>query len=211
MFHLRRNSASLIQTVGLSVDAVLASGPGCGRELTTEVLTLFGLVAVLAFAAPLGHAGSVLTLGVVLLVPLVATRRMTRRFGAEPAEAQQSAAAGFCSRASPPSRRSASWVSRAISNRAFGTRRTQLGALQGASGCLDHRRARLRRNDVRARHPVRRHRGDGPWRKRRPLDRLDGALRVRGFRVVPSANRLLLNFGVFQGARPHLAGALRRP
>jgi ATP-binding cassette subfamily C protein len=27
-----------------------------------------------------------------------------------------------------------------------------------------------------------------------------------GFRVVPSANRLMLNFAVFQGARPHVAG-----
>ena len=82
-FHLQRNSAKLIQAVGQSVDAVLASGLGAAVNLATEALTLLALVTLLALAAPLATLVAVLAISVVLLFPLFVTRRLAPRLGAE--------------------------------------------------------------------------------------------------------------------------------
>ena len=83
VFHLRRNSAGLIHTIGHSVEIVFTSGLGSAVSIATEGLTLCGLIAVLAAAAPAATLVSVAALGLILLVPLGLIRDEARRIGAE--------------------------------------------------------------------------------------------------------------------------------
>ena len=204
-FHLRRNSAKLIQTVGLSVDAALASGLGSVVNMATETLTLFGLVAVLAVAAPLATLVSVLIVSVVLVVPLVATRRMALRLGAaikggnetQLQDLQQSLAAFKEVRVMGAEGHFLS---------TFAAHRHRLGSVKARQGALSTgTRVFVETTFVLAILVG----VIGATARGATGSSLIGLMALYayvGFRVVPSANRLSLNFTVFQGTRPHLRG-----
>ena len=80
-FHLRRNSARLIQTAGQSVDGAVGFVLGSAVNLATEVLTLLGLVGVLAWSAPMATLFSLVVISVLLIAPLLVTRRLAPRLG----------------------------------------------------------------------------------------------------------------------------------
>jgi ABC-type multidrug transport system fused ATPase/permease subunit len=83
VFHLRRNSATLIQAASQSVDAAFSSGLVSAVNIAIGALTVVGLIAVLSFAAPLVTLVSVASIGIVLIGPLFVTRRLAVRYGAE--------------------------------------------------------------------------------------------------------------------------------
>src|SRR5262245_47894027 len=80
VFHLRRNTATLIQTVNHSAEAVFAFGLNSAVNIGTEALILIGLVSVLALAAPLAMLASFAAVGAMLIAPFLVTRRVAPRW-----------------------------------------------------------------------------------------------------------------------------------
>lgn len=83
VFHLRRNSARLIQTASLSVDQVMTLVLGAAVSMATETSTMLALVAALAWVAPMATLLSVCIIALLLVGPWVVTRRLAPRLGAE--------------------------------------------------------------------------------------------------------------------------------
>ncbi len=203
VFHLRRNSASLIQAVGHSVEAAFSSGLGAAVNIVTEALTVIGLIAVLTFAAPLVTIVSVATIGVVLLGPLFVTRRLAVRYGAEGKTLQETLLQDL-----QQSLASFKEV------RVMGAHRHFLSAFSAHRNRL----AAVRKRQATVTTAVRvfvestfvvailmavilvTARGESGG----SLIGLMAMYAYVGFRVVPAANRLILNFATFQGARPHV-------
>ena len=203
VFHLRRNSASLIQAVGYSVEAAFSSGLGAAVNIVTEALTVIGLIAVLTFAAPLVTIVSVATIGVVLLGPLFVTRRLVVRYGAEGKTLQETLLQDL-----QQSLASFKEV------RVMGAHRHFLSAFSAHRNRL----AAVRKRQATVTTAVRvfvestfvvailmavilvTARGESGG----SLIGLMAMYAYVGFRVVPAANRLILNFATFQGARPHV-------
>ncbi len=83
VFHLRRNSATLIHTAGQSVDSAFVLGLNAMVNIVTEVATSLGLIVILAYAAPAATAAAVAAMIVMLIGPLAVTRRLESRWSAE--------------------------------------------------------------------------------------------------------------------------------
>jgi ABC-type multidrug transport system fused ATPase/permease subunit len=205
VFHLRRNSARLIQAAGHSIEAVFSSGLGAAVNFATEALTLAGLIAVLAFAAPLATLVAVVTIGVVLLGPFLVTRHLAVRYGADGKILQEALLKDLQqSLASFKEVRVMGAELHFLS--AFSAHRDQLASVRKRQGAL----TTAVRVFVESTFVVAiliavilvaaRGASGGS------LIGLMALYAYAGFRVVPAANRLILNFAAFQGARPHVEG-----
>ena len=80
-FHLRRRSASLIAEVSRSTDAAFQLIAASVVNIFAEIATLSALIAVLVVSAPSRALLAVGTVLVIVAVPVVATRRVWRRWG----------------------------------------------------------------------------------------------------------------------------------
>jgi ATP-binding cassette subfamily C protein len=202
--HLRRNSATAIQAVGTSVESAFALGLGSGVNIATEALTLLGLMAILALAAPLATGASAAALALVLLGPMLVVRRTARKLGAESKRLNevllQDVQQGL---ALLKETRIMGVEGHVLS--AFAGRRGQLAATRAGLGALSTGARLLVETSfivaatvavmaVSTADP------GGPG--------VIGVLALyayAAFRIVPSANRLTLNFALLQSARPHIA------
>jgi ABC-type multidrug transport system fused ATPase/permease subunit len=81
VFHLRRRSASLIQEVARSTDVAYQLMAASALNILAETATIIALVIVLAFTAPAQAIGAVALVLAVVALPLVATRRTWLRAG----------------------------------------------------------------------------------------------------------------------------------
>ena len=205
VFHLRRNSARLIQAAGHSVEAVYSSGLGAAVNFVTEALTLVGLIAVLAFAAPLATLVSVATIGLVLLGPLFVTRHLAVRHGADVKRLQEALLQDLQQSLASFKEVRVMGAERHFLS-AFSAHRDRLASVRKRQGTL----TTVVRVFVESTFVVAilmavilvtaRGASGGS------LIGLMALYAYAGFRVVPSANRLILNFAVFQGSRPHVEG-----
>jgi ATP-binding cassette subfamily C protein len=82
-FHFGRNSATLIRRTIDSVEVVFRQVLSSIVNVASEVLVVAGLVAILAATAPLVTLVAVLVSAVLLAVPLAVTRRLFTRWGDE--------------------------------------------------------------------------------------------------------------------------------
>jgi ATP-binding cassette subfamily C protein len=81
-FHFRRNSAALVHRLTDAVHGVLRGVLGSLVSVTSEALVVAGIVVVLALTAPAVTAIAIVVVGAMLLVPLTLSRRATARWGA---------------------------------------------------------------------------------------------------------------------------------
>jgi ABC-type multidrug transport system fused ATPase/permease subunit len=205
VFHLRRNSATLIQSAAYSVEAAYSSGLAAAVNFTTETLTLAGLIAVLAVAAPVATLVTVGIIAVVLLGPLLVTRHLAVRYGAEIKRLQETLLQDLQqSLASFKEVRVIGGERHFVS--VFSDHRERLASVKRRQGALSTAvRVFVESTFVIAilvAVIVVTSRGASGG----SLIGLMALYAYAGFRVVPSANRLILNFAVFQGARPHIEG-----
>lgn len=80
-FHLRRRSAELIQEVARSTDLAFQLFLGSLLNLVVEIATIGALVTVLAVTAPMQALGAVAAVLAVAAVPMLLTRRVWLRAG----------------------------------------------------------------------------------------------------------------------------------
>lgn len=203
-FHLHRNSATSIQAATHSADSAVALGLGSLVNITTEAITLTGLVIVLAVAAPLPTLSAVVVIGLLLLAPLSVTRHVTprlsesiRRLDEDALAHVQQALATF--RDVRVAGVEASFVEGVASNRRrHAVLRARLGALSTAVRVSVETIlivAVLVVVVIATRAGA--HGGS--------LVGLMALYAYAGFRLVPAANRLSLNYSLLQGALPHVA------
>lgn len=81
LFHLRRRSASLIQQISRSTDVACQLVLASAVNILAEVATIAALMAVVAFTAPLQAIGAVGVVLAVVAIPLVVARRLWMRSG----------------------------------------------------------------------------------------------------------------------------------
>ena len=81
LFHLRRRSASLIQEVSRSIDVAFQLMVVSALNIAAETATIVALVAVLAITAPPAVLVSIALVAAIAAIPLVATRRLWVRSG----------------------------------------------------------------------------------------------------------------------------------
>ena len=202
-FHLRRNSSRTIQTVGQSVGSVFASGLSAAVSMATETLTLLGLVAVLMFAAPLAALVSVTTIGVVLLAPLFMTRRLVPRLSAAVQTSSRALLQNLQQSLASFKEVRVMGVERHFQS-AFAVHRDRVASLSARQSALSTAvRLFVETTFVMAvllaviLVTARGVSGGS-------LIGLTALYAYVGFRIVPSANRLIFNFAQLQSARPHL-------
>ena len=82
-FHFQRNSAVLIHRVTDAVHAVFRGVLGALVSVVCEVLVVAGIVVILAVTAPGVTLVAVVVVGGLLVLPLTASRRATARWGRE--------------------------------------------------------------------------------------------------------------------------------
>jgi ATP-binding cassette subfamily C protein len=82
LFHLRRRSASPIQEVSRSTSVAYQLVAASVLNIFTEITTIAALIAVVAFAAPIRTLATVAVVFAVVAVPIVLTRRVWLRSGA---------------------------------------------------------------------------------------------------------------------------------
>jgi ATP-binding cassette subfamily C protein len=82
-FHFQRNSAGLIHRVTDAVHSVFRGVLGSLVNLACEVLVVAGIVVILALTAPGVTLVAVVVVGGLLLLPLTLSRHATARWGAE--------------------------------------------------------------------------------------------------------------------------------
>jgi ABC-type multidrug transport system fused ATPase/permease subunit len=82
-FHFQRNSAVLIHRVTDAVHAVFRGVLGALVSVACEVLVVLGIVAILAVTAPGVTLVAVAVVGGLLMLPMTASRRATARWGRE--------------------------------------------------------------------------------------------------------------------------------
>ena len=82
LFHVRRRSASLIEPVTRAADIAYELCAGSAVNILAEVVTIVALVIVLIVSAPLVTVVTVAIVLGVVLVPIVLTRRTWERIGA---------------------------------------------------------------------------------------------------------------------------------
>lgn len=80
-FHFRRTSAELIQRVHENAERVVEQALAACVHLASEVCVVVGLMALLAMTAPAETAAAVAVVGVLVLAPLAVTRRLFTRWG----------------------------------------------------------------------------------------------------------------------------------
>ena len=208
VFHLRRHSATLIQTVSQSADYLVQFGLGSAVKIVTEGLTLAGLVLVLAIAAPLSTLASTAAVGVLLIGLLFVTRRLAPRLSADVKHLnerlQQDLQQGLAS-----FKEVRVMGAEPFFEAAFATHRVRAATLRARQDMM----TTATRVSVEtifvvailfALLVVVAGGASG--------DSLVGVMTLyayAGFRVVPSANRLVLNIGLVQRAQPHIAGICR--
>ncbi|BCS30965.1 ABC transporter ATP-binding protein [Luteitalea sp. TBR-22] len=203
-FHLGRNSAALIQAATQSADNAVALGLGSLVNLTTEAITLTGLVTVLAVAAPGPTLGAVVVIGLLLLAPLGLTRHLAPRLGESVRRLNedvlrhvQQALAMF--RDVRVAGAEAHFVDVVDRNR------RRHAVLRGRTAALSTGvRLSIETILIVAVLVVvvvaTRAGAEGG-----SLVGLMALYAYAGFRIVPAANRLSLNYSLLQGARPHIA------
>jgi ATP-binding cassette, subfamily B, bacterial PglK len=81
LFHLRRRSASPIQEVARSTDVAYQLIAASALNILAEAATTIGLIAVLAYTAPAQALAGVALVLALVAIPLVATRRLWIRAG----------------------------------------------------------------------------------------------------------------------------------
>jgi ATP-binding cassette subfamily C protein len=202
--HLRRNSATAIQAVGTSVESAFALGLGSAVNIATEALTLLGLIAILALAAPLATGASAVALALVLLGPMLVVRRTARTLGAESKRLNEALLQDVQQGLALLKETRIMGVEGHVLS-AFAARRGQLATTRAGLGALSTGARLLVETAfivaatvavmaVSTADP------GGPG--------VIGVLALyayAAFRIVPSANRLTLNFAMLQSARPHIA------
>jgi ATP-binding cassette, subfamily B, bacterial PglK len=82
-FHFRRSSSSLIHAVRDSVDTVVENVLAAAVHIASELLVVAGLLALLAITAPAETAAATAAIVVLLVTPLGVTRRLYARWGEE--------------------------------------------------------------------------------------------------------------------------------
>src|SRR5688572_8698846 len=82
-FHFRRNSAVLIRRIIEGVDTIFRRGLSSAVTMVTESLVVVGIAAVLAVTAPLPTLAAVVVIVVTLLLPFRLTRRLFGGWGEE--------------------------------------------------------------------------------------------------------------------------------
>jgi ABC-type multidrug transport system fused ATPase/permease subunit len=82
-FHFRRSSSSLIHAVRHGVDAVVELVLASAVNIASECLVAAGLLTLLAIAAPVETLAAVATILVLIVGPLGVTRRLYARWGGE--------------------------------------------------------------------------------------------------------------------------------
>jgi len=80
-FHFRRSSSSLVHAVRDSVDTVVENVLAAWVHIASELLVVLGLVMLLAITAPSETVAAVAAILVLLVVPLGFTRRLYARWG----------------------------------------------------------------------------------------------------------------------------------
>ncbi len=83
LFHLRRRSVSLMQEVARATDVAFHLGVASALNIVAEIATIAALVAVLVLTAPGRALAAVALVLAVVAIPLVATRRLWVRSGAD--------------------------------------------------------------------------------------------------------------------------------
>ncbi len=202
--HLRRNSATTIQAVGTSVESAFALGLGSAVNIATEALTLLGLVAILALAAPLATGASAAVLALVLLGPMLVVRRTARTLGAESKRLNEALLQDVQQGLALLKETRIMGAERQVLS-AFAARRGQLAATRASLGALTTGARLLVETAfiVAATVAVMAVATAGPGGPG-----VIGVLALyayAAFRIVPAANRLTLNFALAQSARPHMA------
>jgi ATP-binding cassette subfamily C protein len=202
VFHLRRNSARLIQTAGASVDQAVALALGSTVNLAVEGLTLIGLLAVLAVSAPLAALVAVSAIALLLLVPLLVTRRWGPRLGAETRDIAEALVQDLQQGLASFKDVRVSGAEGYFSER-FGARRSRMATLRARQGALTAG-VRLSVETILVAALlltviVVTRRGMEPAH----LVGLMALYAYVGFRVVPSANRLTMNYSYLIAALPH--------
>jgi ATP-binding cassette subfamily C protein len=82
-FHFQRNSAALIHRVTDAVHGVFRGVLGALVNMACEVLVVLGIVVILALTAPGVTLAAIVVVGGLLLLPLTLSRRATARWGRE--------------------------------------------------------------------------------------------------------------------------------
>src|SRR6185369_8194498 len=80
-FHFRRSSSSLVHAVRDSVDTVVENVLAAWVHIASELLVVLGLLTLLAITAPSETVAAVAAILVLLVVPLGFTRRLYARWG----------------------------------------------------------------------------------------------------------------------------------
>jgi ATP-binding cassette subfamily C protein len=88
-FHLRRRSSALIQEVARSTDIAFQLVAGSMVNILAESATIVALAVVIAFAAPMAVISAIGVVIALVAVPILATRRMWNRFGARQTTLEQ--------------------------------------------------------------------------------------------------------------------------
>ena len=205
VFHLQRHSARLIQAAGVSVEATYSSGLAAAVNFTTEVLTLAGLIAVLAFAAPLATLLSVAIIGVVLLGALFVTRHLAVRDGAEVKRTQEALLQDLQQSLASFKEVRVMGAQRHFLS-VFSAHRDRLASVKRRQGALSTAVRVVVESTFVVAILIAVILVTARGASSGSLIGLMALYAYAGFRVVPSANRLILNFSVFQGARPHVEG-----
>jgi len=207
LFHLRRRSASPIQEVARSTDIAYQLIAASALNILAESATAIALIAVLAYAAPAQALAAVALVLALVSVPLIATRRLWVRSGTR---------------------------QKALEEQQLHVLQQSLGAVKEVkiAGREAYFEGRLRAT----RRELARVRGQRAWVAAALRLSVETVLIVcmlgvvwlvtrggasgadtvslmalfayTGFRVVPSANRIMLNAGYFREGRAFVAGAI---
>ena len=206
LFHVKRRSASLIEPMTRATDIAYELCAGSAVNILAEVVTIAALAAVLIVSSP---PITVITVAVVLafvLVPIVMTRRSSERIGAAERDALSAAAAPA---AAKPRRHQGRQGHRppAVLRGALPGRQARARCHQAAPRDVGHRGAPGRGSHADPQHVDRGLPGDAqPPSRARDIVSVLALFAYTGFRVVPSANRIMLNVGYMREAHPWIRG-----
>ena len=206
LFHVKRRSASLIEPMTRATDIAYELGAGSAVNILAEVVTIAALAVVLIVSAPPILLVTVASCSRFVLVPIVLTRRVVGAHRRSRARRSISSSCTCCSRASAPSRTSRSPAGSRSSRSAFATSSASSASPSSAARgrpavarlgvettlilCMLIVVFLVMRSDVSGGDTV----------------SVLALFAYTGFRVVPSANRIMLNVGYMREAHPWIRG-----
>ena len=207
LFHLRRRSASPIQEVARSTNVAFQLIAASALNVLAEVVTIAGLITVLAIMAPASTLGAVALVLAVVAVPFVATRRVWLRWGERHKQLEEEQLHMLQQSLGAIKELKISGRESFFEGRLRATRRA-LARLEAIQKTLETgQRLGIETALILGMLAV-------VWLVTRGgasgADTLSlmALFAYTGFRVVPSANRIMLNAGHFRGGRAFAKGAI---